>query len=90
MTLVWRRLFLINFAIGVVTGIVQEFQFGHATASRLLHDVLASTSGKNILYFAHRLAETNAFDAVIELQDGRSRSTSDAPRCLQKILALPE
>ncbi|MGA2835152.1 MAG: cytochrome ubiquinol oxidase subunit I [Acidimicrobiales bacterium] len=24
----WRRLFLINFAIGVVTGIVQEFQFG--------------------------------------------------------------
>src|SRR4030067_2794765 len=24
----WRKLFLINFAIGVVTGIVQEFQFG--------------------------------------------------------------
>jgi len=28
MTLFWRKLFLINFAIGVVTGIVQEFQFG--------------------------------------------------------------
>jgi cytochrome d ubiquinol oxidase subunit I len=28
MTIFWRRLFLINFAIGVVTGIVQEFQFG--------------------------------------------------------------
>jgi len=28
MTRFWRRLFLINFAIGVVTGIVQEFQFG--------------------------------------------------------------
>ena len=28
MTVFWRRLFLINFAIGVVTGIVQEFQFG--------------------------------------------------------------
>jgi cytochrome bd ubiquinol oxidase subunit I len=27
-TIFWRRLFLINFAIGVVTGIVQEFQFG--------------------------------------------------------------
>jgi cytochrome d ubiquinol oxidase subunit I len=27
-TLFWRKLFLINFAIGVVTGIVQEFQFG--------------------------------------------------------------
>ena len=24
----WGRLFLINFAMGVVTGIVQEFQFG--------------------------------------------------------------
>jgi len=28
MTVFWRRLFLINFAIGIVTGIVQEFQFG--------------------------------------------------------------
>lgn len=28
MTLFWGRLFLINFAMGVVTGIVQEFQFG--------------------------------------------------------------
>ncbi len=28
MVVFWRRLFLINFAIGVVTGIVQEFQFG--------------------------------------------------------------
>ncbi len=24
----WGRLFLINFALGVVTGLVQEFQFG--------------------------------------------------------------
>src|SRR5512138_3688426 len=28
MTKFWGRLFLINFAMGVVTGIVQEFQFG--------------------------------------------------------------
>ena len=28
MTQFWGKLFLINFAIGVVTGIVQEFQFG--------------------------------------------------------------
>lgn len=27
-TLFWGKLFLINFAVGVVTGIVQEFQFG--------------------------------------------------------------
>ena len=28
MTKFWGKLFLINFAIGVATGIVQEFQFG--------------------------------------------------------------
>ena len=28
MTKFWGKLMLINFAIGVVTGIVQEFQFG--------------------------------------------------------------
>ena len=28
MTKFWGKLFLINFALGVVTGIVQEFQFG--------------------------------------------------------------
>ena len=28
MTKFWGKLFLINFAMGVVTGIVQEFQFG--------------------------------------------------------------
>ena len=28
MTKFWGHLFLINFAIGVATGIVQEFQFG--------------------------------------------------------------
>jgi thiol reductant ABC exporter CydC subunit len=53
----------------------------HATASRLLHDVLATASGKSILYITHRLEEVTAFDAVIELADGRSRSTSDAARC---------
>jgi len=28
LTKFWGKLFLINFAMGVVTGIVQEFQFG--------------------------------------------------------------
>jgi len=28
LTQFWGKLFLINFAMGVVTGIVQEFQFG--------------------------------------------------------------
>lgn len=37
----WAKLFLINFAIGVVTGIMQEFQFGMnwATYSRFVGDV---------------------------------------------------
>jgi thiol reductant ABC exporter CydC subunit len=61
----------------------------HATASRLLHDVLATHSGKSILYITHRLEEVAAFDEVVELQDGRSRSISDAPRCLEEFPVPP-
>lgn len=41
MTKFWGKLFLINFAMGVVTGIVMEFQFGMnwATYSRFVGDV---------------------------------------------------
>ncbi|OGO64384.1 MAG: cytochrome D ubiquinol oxidase subunit I [Chloroflexi bacterium RBG_19FT_COMBO_50_10] len=41
MTRFWGKLFLINFAIGVVTGIVQEFQFGMAWSeySRFVGDI---------------------------------------------------
>lgn len=37
----WTQLFLINFAVGVVTGILQEFQFGMnwSTYSRFVGDV---------------------------------------------------
>src|SRR5690625_5841929 len=37
----WGTLFLINFAVGVVTGILQEFQFGMnwSTYSRFVGDV---------------------------------------------------
>jgi len=37
----WGKLFLINFAMGVVTGIVQEFQFGMnwSTYSRYVGDI---------------------------------------------------
>lgn len=40
----WGRLFLINFAMGVVTGIVQEFQFGMnwATYARFVGDVFGA------------------------------------------------
>lgn len=40
----WGRLFLINFAMGVVTGLVLEFQFGMnwATYSRLVGDVFGA------------------------------------------------
>ncbi len=41
MTKFWGKLFLINFAIGVVTGIVQEFQFGMnwSEYSRFMGDI---------------------------------------------------
>jgi cytochrome d ubiquinol oxidase subunit I len=40
----WGRLFLINFAIGVVTGIVQEFQFGMnwSSYSRFVGDIFGA------------------------------------------------
>src|SRR5690349_11595284 len=40
----WGKLFLINFAIGVVTGIVQEFQFGMnwSEYSRYVGDVFGA------------------------------------------------
>ncbi len=40
----WGRLFLINFAMGVVTGIVQEFQFGMnwADYSRFVGDIFGA------------------------------------------------
>ncbi len=44
MTRFWGKLFLINFAIGVVTGIVQEFQFGMAWSeySRFVGDIFGA------------------------------------------------
>ena len=41
----WTQLFLINFAVGVVTGILQEFQFGMnwSTYSRFVGDVFVSS-----------------------------------------------
>ena len=44
MTAFWGKLFLINFALGVVTGIVQEFQFGMnwSAYSRFVGDVFGA------------------------------------------------
>jgi cytochrome bd ubiquinol oxidase subunit I len=44
MTKFWGKLFLINFSLGVVTGIVQEFHFGMSWSgfSRFLGDVLGA------------------------------------------------
>jgi cytochrome bd ubiquinol oxidase subunit I len=44
MTKFWGKLFLINFAIGVVTGIVQEFQFGMnwSDYSRVVGDIFGA------------------------------------------------
>ncbi len=44
LTKFWGKLFLINFAIGVVTGIVQEFQFGMTWSeySRFVGDIFGA------------------------------------------------
>src|SRR5215470_9789133 len=44
MTKFWGKLFLINFAIGVATGIVQEFQFGMnwSSYSRFVGDIFGA------------------------------------------------
>ena len=44
MTAFWGKLFLINFILGVVTGIVQEFQFGMnwSDYSRFVGDVFGT------------------------------------------------
>src|SRR5512134_2889730 len=44
MTKFWGKLFVINFALGVVTGIVQEFQFGMnwSEYSRFVGDIFGA------------------------------------------------
>jgi cytochrome d ubiquinol oxidase subunit I len=44
MTKFWGKLFLINFAVGVVTGLVQEFQFGMnwSEYSRFMGDIFGA------------------------------------------------
>jgi thiol reductant ABC exporter CydC subunit len=43
-----------------------------ATAERLLHDVMSTTTGKSILYVTHRLDELADFDDVVVIEDGRA------------------
>ena len=44
MTQFWSKFFLINFAVGIVTGIIQEFQFGMnwSNYSRFMGDVFGA------------------------------------------------
>ena len=44
MTKFWGKLFLVNFSVGVVTGIVQEFHFGMnwAEYSRFMGDIFGA------------------------------------------------
>src|SRR5690625_7574639 len=46
----WGVLFLINFAVGVVTGILQEFQFGMnwSTYSRFVGDVFGRSEERRV------------------------------------------
>ncbi len=44
MTLFWGKIFLLSFAVGVVTGIIQEFQFGMnwSNYSRFMGDIFGA------------------------------------------------
>jgi len=42
-----------------------------ATATRLLHDVWATTAEKSLLYITHRLEELTMFDTVYDIDNGR-------------------
>ena len=51
----WTKIFVLNFAIGVSTGIVMEFQFGTnwATYSRFVGDVFGSAlAAEGFLHFS--------------------------------------
>ncbi len=52
MSLFWTKLFAINFALGVATGIVMEFQFGTnwATYSRFVGDVFGSALAAEAIF----------------------------------------
>ena len=47
----WGKLFLINFAMGVVTGIVKEFHFGMnwAEYSRFMGDIFGAPDRKSVV-----------------------------------------
>ncbi len=53
----WGRLFLINFTLGIVTGIVQEFQFGMnwSTYSRFVGDIFDAPLAVEALLASHYL-----------------------------------
>jgi cytochrome d ubiquinol oxidase subunit I len=52
MALFWTKLFAINFAVGVATGIVMEFQFGTnwATYSRFVGDIFGSALAAEAIF----------------------------------------
>ena len=63
MTKFFGKLFLINFAVGVVTGIVQQFQFGMnwSACSRFVGDVFgAPLAMEGLLAFFMEATESRA------------------------------
>ncbi|MGA3215549.1 MAG: thiol reductant ABC exporter subunit CydC [Acidimicrobiales bacterium] len=49
-----------------------------STAERLLHDVMATTAGKSVLYVTHRLDELATFDDVVVISNGRAVDRPDS------------
>ena len=91
MTKFWGKLFLINFAIGVVTGIVQEFQFGMnwSEYSRYVGDIFGAPLAMEALlaffwnphFLACGFSAKQLRKRSTWLQSGSSPSARTSPRC---------
>ena len=92
MTKFWGKLFLINFAMGVVTGIVQEFQFGMnwSEYSRFVGDIFGAPLAIEALlaFFLESTfsacgssAGTSSPRSCTSPRSGWSRSAPTSPRC---------
>ena len=81
LTKFFGKLFLINFAIGVVTGIVQEFQFGMnwSDYSRFVGDVFGAPLA---IEGAARVLPRVDVPRAVDLRLGQAAAAGCTPRCI--------
>lgn len=89
----WGTLFIINFAMGVVTGIVQEFQFGMnwSEYSRFVGDIFgAPLAVEALLAFFPRIYFSGGLDFRLgsHLQRGASDRDLAGGNCVESLRVL--